>query len=92
MYDLLTSPEHVAPPVINLEHDEAGVIELDVSSMTYDDLVTLLRDLGFHRKSASDESVPEEYQNGANPPSDGTTLQQLLDGTSKWSKLVKHPE
>ncbi|XP_076452434.1 selenoprotein M-like [Babylonia areolata] len=91
MLELMTGRDQVVPPVLTLETDgvEDRFLNLDVSELTYDDLVSILRDLGFHRKSSPDDPVPEEFQQGANPRAGTTTLQQLLDGTSKWSNLVK---
>ena len=57
--------------------------------MTYDDLVSLLRDLGLHRKPSLDDGrAPEVSTEVIDLPSGGTVVQQILDGSSKWSKYT----
>ena len=55
--------------------------------MSKNEIQALLRDLGFHRKSHETDPDPEEYKDGTvPPPGDGTTVEDLREGSSVWSE------
>ncbi|KAK7477415.1 hypothetical protein BaRGS_00031317 [Batillaria attramentaria] len=89
MFRLVSPPLEGAStaPTIFLK-DERGDVALDVSSLPYDQIKLLLHELGFYRKEDLKDPVPEVYQQGPVPPSGGTTLEELIAGTSPWSKYI----
>ena len=60
--------------------------KLLVDNLSKDEIHAFVRDIGFHRKPRRKDPDPEEYKDGTVPPPDGTTAQQLKQGTSKWSQ------
>ncbi|ESO95516.1 hypothetical protein LOTGIDRAFT_160676 [Lottia gigantea] len=60
---------------------------LNVETVKYDELVELLEELGFYKKSAHLDQVPEEYKMGPVAPPSGISYDDLVAGNFKLAHL-----
>ncbi|KAK6190693.1 hypothetical protein SNE40_002499 [Patella caerulea] len=86
IFSVSTTFETVTPQIRLFDELKTHVYTFHVESLTKDELVQLLDDLGFHRKPQYMMPLPEKYRNGASPSDNGITFDDLMTGNTKWSQ------